>query len=102
MQVWDRFGVPPCEPWTPGDPHDSARGSKKSTIFVIVIMLFPCGGTCTDGAKAMVGKPAGLSARTKPVAPKHTSSHCVLYCHTFQLKYIKINEPVTSLKNVHN
>lgn len=65
-------------------------------------MLFPCAGTCTDGAKAMVGKAASLSARIKPEAPKYTSSHCGLYCQAFQLKYIKINKPITSLKSVNN
>lgn len=36
---------------------------------------------CSDGAAAMIGKIKGTLTRIKDVAPKYSSSHCVLHRH---------------------
>lgn len=45
-----------------------------------------CVDICTDGAKAMVGKTSGAVARIKEVAPKCTSSHCILHRQALAVK----------------
>jgi hypothetical protein len=38
-----------------------------------------CVNVCTDGARAMTGKMAGVVARIKELAPSCSNSHCVLH-----------------------
>ena len=40
-----------------------------------------CIDVCSDGAAAMIGKIKGTVTRIKSVAPKCSSSHCVLHRH---------------------
>ncbi|CAG4987123.1 unnamed protein product [Parnassius apollo] len=45
-----------------------------------------CIDVCSDGAAAMVGKIKGTVTRIKEVAPKCSSSHCVLHRHALVAK----------------
>lgn len=54
-----------------------------------------CSDVCTDGAKAMTGKTAGVVARIKAVAEMCSSSHCMLHRQALAVKKMP-----TSLKTV--
>lgn len=46
---------------------------------------------CTDGARAMTGKTAGVIARMKAVAPHCKSSHCILHRQALAMKGMPSN-----------
>ncbi|KAL4104871.1 hypothetical protein QTP88_020147 [Uroleucon formosanum] len=54
-----------------------------------------CNDICTDGAKAMVGKTAGVVLRIKEVTNNCSNSHCILHRQALAIKKIPI-----PLKNV--
>jgi len=45
-----------------------------------------CIDVCSDGAAAMIGKINGTVTRIKNIAPKCSSSHCVLHRHALVVK----------------
>jgi len=50
-----------------------------------------CIDVCTDGAKAMTGKTAGVVSRIKAVSKECSSSHCVLHRHSLACKEMPVS-----------
>jgi hypothetical protein len=48
-----------------------------------------CADVCTDGARAMTGKPAWVVACIKELAPSSSNSHCVLHRQALLAKTMK-------------
>ena len=67
-------------------------------LFRHLLPFFYCVDICSDGAKAVMGETAGMSAWIKTVVPNCTSSHCIIHHHACGV-FLK---SAFSLKNVRD
>lgn len=85
-----------CRLWSP----TSFQGFDEIKTIKLILRyhwLSYCVDMCTDGAKAMMGKTAGL--QNKSVAPNYTNSHCNFHHYTISVKK-KVPIPLNILNEV--